>query len=114
MTVTCRSSSARCCSIASISRVPVTDSLATTRRCISARPSAEGASVDRHRFLGALALGGTGENGVARARSAVLVRTADDLRKLAEVEDGRRRGHLPFEWHCPPRVRDCPPPPPPR
>ena len=40
-----------------------------------------------------------------RAGDAVLVRRADDLRDLVEVEDRRRRGDLPLERHRAPRVR---------
>ena len=42
---------------------------------------------------------------VPRAADAVLVRAADDLRDLVEVEDRRRRGHLPLERERAPRVR---------
>ena len=41
---------------------------------------------------------------VHRAGDAVLVRAADDLRDLVEVEDRRRRGNLPLERARPPRV----------
>ncbi len=44
------------------------------------------------------------EDAVPRARHAVLVRAADDLRDLVEVEDRRRRGHLPLERQRAPRV----------
>ena len=42
---------------------------------------------------------------VPRARHAVLVRAADDLRDLVEVEDRRRRRDLPLERQRTPRVR---------
>ena len=45
------------------------------------------------------------ENRVLRAGDAVLVRRADDLRDLVEVEDRRRRADLPLERHRAPRVR---------
>ena len=41
---------------------------------------------------------------VPRAGHAVLVRSADDLGDLVEVEDRRRRGHLPLERESAPRV----------
>src|SRR5215471_18021047 len=48
--------------------------------------------------------GGCAEDRVAGAGDAVLVRAADDLRDLREVEDRRRRAHLPLEAHGVPRV----------
>src|SRR5262245_32538327 len=48
---------------------------------------------------------GSAEYRVARARDAVLVGPADDLRDLVEVEDRRRRAHLPLERERVPRVR---------
>ena len=60
-----------------------------------------------------LAGGLTGQDGVARPRHAVLVRAADHLRDLVEVEERRRRGDLPLERQsratgCPARVGRAP------
>ena len=49
--------------------------------------------------------GAASQHRVPRAGDAVLVRAADDLRDLVEVEDRRRRGDLPLERHRAPRVR---------
>src|SRR5580765_192836 len=48
--------------------------------------------------------GRAAEDRVAGAGDAVLVRAADDLRHLREVEDRRRRADLPLEAHRVPRV----------
>ena len=83
-------------SIASIRLRPATVSLAITSTCRSlahactSSPSVHAVAV---------------EDGVPRARDAVLVRVADDLRDLVEVEDRRRRAHLPLERQRAPRVR---------
>src|SRR5438034_6770827 len=66
-------------STASISRRPVTVSLATTRTCIGAR-------LLHCHGLGADALAGSAHHGMSRAGHAVLVRVADHLRDLVEVE----------------------------
>src|SRR5580698_7231642 len=47
---------------------------------------------------------GGAEDRMARARNAVLVRTADNLRDVVEVEDRGRRAHLPLERQRVPRV----------
>src|SRR5690349_15748391 len=44
------------------------------------------------------------EDRVPRTGDAVLVRVADDLRDLVEVEDRRRRADLPLERERAPRV----------
>src|SRR5580658_2086432 len=48
--------------------------------------------------------GGRREDAVDGAGDAVLIRTADDRRNAVEVEDRRRRGHLPLECHAAPGV----------
>src|SRR3954463_5873182 len=85
--------------IASSSALPPMVSFARTRTLAMATPS-------RSRGGG----GGWGfrlhrlENAVHRAGDAVLVRAADHGRDLVEVEDRRRRGHLPLERQRAPRV----------
>ena len=75
---------------------PATVSFATTRTCAQ---SAAGTSSRLDAAPVAV------QHRVPRAGDAVLVRAADDLRDLVEVEDRRRRGDLPLERQRAPRVR---------
>ena len=53
--------------------------------------------------FGQLDVGAAVQHRMPRARDAVLVRAADDLRDLVEVEDRRRRADLPLERQRAPR-----------
>src|SRR5919202_4106829 len=83
----------------SIRDLPATVSFATTRMWRGSALMGDHLLALGH--LGPVAV----HDRVASPAHAVLVRAADDLRDLVEVEHGWRGGHLPLERECPPRVR---------
>ena len=82
--------------------LPATVSFATTSGCLGSVSAATSSVCSVHRPRASSRL--VREDRVPRARDAVLVRAADDLRDLVEVEDRRRRGDLPLERVRAPRV----------